>query len=841
MGVPGLSPAGGRMGGLAAPLAAGLLLAIAPIDGTPPERLRCPKGVTKFSATGSKTTYYHCENEEATATFKTCREGQVYNQRRQICTRAGDNSDVLPLEEKTLGRNFVLGAFYDARTNIVFPETSFWSQDVIQNNATVNNRFKVDLDVQSLYRTRERTKFFDVSAYLSVDFMAGSVHVAGTAGFLKEDVTSETEANVAMVYQSTKYSKTINKHTAKSYIDECSQGSKYTHVVTSVEYGLDAVFSFKRQTQAHENDMQVTGSLELSINKIPGTTIEGSGEVNMTEWEKELFNTTTLEVFGDFSPEKQLPTTFEEAVRFYKSMSEMAGTGEEGYPGAQVTRVHLTPYSHMCTDAEVVYNEVSDGMLVRIVEILDELEQMEVKVNGMMNSDLAIMFNPLRKNLGVYKTALRNHTVSLKSQLQKILPNVRDTNNAQGEQALTDLIIAHEETPFAFDKSNNFLIDRKRELNAIKYLVETVLDSNVAVADFEKATDVAYVFGKNQLVMLTLNILSDTDNTNSFLNGNPNNEEGFWYNKADVNGHVGSLLQSLRSFSEVMVGEEDYGFMVKLAPFQDEPIVMSALLEGFVESNEFISPPAPPAPTVLEVSPTGFFFKVAKHNEFVTKLNITITDVLESRTFDTTKDVDADIGVGADIDVAIEGLEPAHVYSFHVQYMTALGSGPSSPESTKPFSTRPTSEPQELLETNITRHQININWQPPAHFAEAVTSTDLRYRVTVTGTNGFHSVQITDAHTFTLEEPAPDTKFTFEVVSILNRPLEENPDYESPSNFTKISGDMEITWESSSTSLSLFSLPAPPKMSQVVSEEVGKNSATVSWEPNTVAPGAQLA
>ena len=52
------------MGGLAAPLAAGLLLlAIAPIDGTTPERLRCPKGVTKFSATGSKTAYYHCKTK----------------------------------------------------------------------------------------------------------------------------------------------------------------------------------------------------------------------------------------------------------------------------------------------------------------------------------------------------------------------------------------------------------------------------------------------------------------------------------------------------------------------------------------------------------------------------------------------------------------------------------------------------------------------------------------------------------------------------------------------------------------------------------------------------------
>ena len=61
------------------------------------------------------------------------------------------------------------------RTNIVFPETSFWSQDVIRDNATVNNRFKVDLDVQSLYRTHDRTKFFDVSAYLTVDFM-GEFH-----------------------------------------------------------------------------------------------------------------------------------------------------------------------------------------------------------------------------------------------------------------------------------------------------------------------------------------------------------------------------------------------------------------------------------------------------------------------------------------------------------------------------------------------------------------------------------------------------------------------------------------------------------------------------------------
>merc|ERR1711970_448579 len=723
---------------------------------------------------------------------------------------------------------------------------SFWSADVINNASVKTNQLKVDLDVQSLNRKYDRTEYFDIEAALTVDFMAGAGHVAGSAGFLKEDVTSETESNVAMIYHSSKYSKSINRNTVKNFIDECNEENrnKYTHVVTSVEYGLDAVFSFKRQTKLHENEMSVTGSLEISINKIPGTTIEGSGSVNMTEWEKEMFNTTTLTVYGDFSPEDQLPTTFPDAVKFYKDISKMAGTAEEGYPGAQIINVHLTPFSHMCSDAEVMYNEIADGMLAQVVQILDQLEELEVKVNGMMNSDLAVMFDPLRRNLGIFKTELKKHTIRLKSQLQKILPNIRDSQNDEGEEALINLISAHEDSQFAFDKSNNFLIDRKRELNAIEFLIETVLDSNVAVADFEKATDVAYIFGMDHLVLLELNILSDTENTLSFINGTPNSEDGFWYNKPDVNGHVGNLLRSLKSISEVMADQPDFGFMVKLAPFKEEPFVMNALLSGFVASNEFINPPQPPAPTVLEVSPTGFYFKVIKANEFITKLNITTTDVINTRSFYSIKDVSGDIEVGGDIEVSIEGLEMAHVYSFHVQYVTAVGTGPKSPGPVKPFSTRPTSAPQDVLASEVARHHLKVVWQPPALMANQVTARDLSYRVTITGSSGFNRVEVTDATEWTIENPDPDTKFTFDVVS-LARGLDivDHPDNPLKLNGTELeyfTKDVEVISESSATTLTVFSLPAPPKMSKALIEEVDKNSATVGWEPHVLAPDAKL-
>ena len=57
------------------------------------------------------------------------------------------------------------------RSNIAFPEISFWSADVINASAVTTKQLKVDLDVQSLNRKFDRTEYFDIYAALSVDFM----------------------------------------------------------------------------------------------------------------------------------------------------------------------------------------------------------------------------------------------------------------------------------------------------------------------------------------------------------------------------------------------------------------------------------------------------------------------------------------------------------------------------------------------------------------------------------------------------------------------------------------------------------------------------------------------
>ena len=53
--------------------------------------------------------------------------------------------------------------------------------------------------------------------------------------------------------------------------------------------------------------------------------------------------------------------------------------------------------------------------------------------------------------------------------------------------------------------------------------------------------------------------------------------------------------------------------------------------------------------------------------------------------------------------------------------------------------------------------------------ATEVTISDLSYRVSIVGSSGFNRMEVTNQTELTLEDPDPDTRFTFEVVSVLNR------------------------------------------------------------------------
>ena len=120
-----------------------------------------------------------------------------------------------------------------------------------------------------------------------------------------------------MTYHTTKYTKTLPKKTPIDWNEECNS-DKYTHVVTSVTYGMDAVFVFKRVVHEHEFEGKISGSMGWILQAIPGLSTGHS--YSFDEEITSILDTSSLTMYGDFAPDEPLPATLEQAVEFYKKL-----------------------------------------------------------------------------------------------------------------------------------------------------------------------------------------------------------------------------------------------------------------------------------------------------------------------------------------------------------------------------------------------------------------------------------------------------------------------------------------------------------------------------------------
>ena len=187
-------------------------------------------------------------------------------------------------------------------------------------------------------------------------------------------------------------------------------------------------------------------------------------------------------------------------------------------------------------------NDLSDDVLTAVIKMMDELEQLEMKVNGLLNSKQSQKFKPVRENLGLYRKELHSFILDRKLDLLKILPSIRG-GNVTGEDELMIMLNLYLESPFEFSLSWDFLVDRNREIQAIRFLEENFpIETNMNTADYESANDVQYIFKRDQVIILEFNILTSKELTQSFLDGNPINETNFWYNGNDFSFELTKVL-----------------------------------------------------------------------------------------------------------------------------------------------------------------------------------------------------------------------------------------------------------------------------------------------------------
>ena len=179
-----------------------------------------------------------------------------------------------------------------------------------------------------------------------------------------------------MAFESTAYTETLPAGTEKNYNSLCSD-TKATHVVSSIIYGMNGYFNFKRILRHNENKQEIFGSIQAVVKSIPSFSIEGKASVNLKGTLKDISKETEVTLYGDFLLQHQ-PTTFDEAIQTYKTLPSLLGRKPK-YEGSSKIKMQLTPITTYCNKADALLIGISDQLINQVTMTLEKYESIKTK------------------------------------------------------------------------------------------------------------------------------------------------------------------------------------------------------------------------------------------------------------------------------------------------------------------------------------------------------------------------------------------------------------------------------------------------------------------------------
>merc|ERR1712172_205839 len=769
--------------------------------------LRCPQSVSSFSASVSPGHYYTCTPERV-AVLNTCPEGQIYSDKLKECTKNPDEPEIIP-HLLTLGRSVRIGSLYDHRTGMFFPESNIWNEDTLRENVHDHDSSPHrEVEVQMVQSVIEKQEFMDVNAEIGLSFMDGQVKVTGSAGFMKDKVETNMQVNMVLKYKQDSHFSEIATNTPADYAGPECDNDLYTHFVTRVTYGTNCYFVFKKDTKGGSEQTHVEGELKIVVDAIPNFGIEGEGRVNLTDSETEMLNTTNLRIFGDFSPISNLPSTFLEAVEFYQDTLPILVADRASQTPLEVT---LAPFKkNVCQGTNGVLNDIDAAWISEMREMLDDLEQMDMDIGDLIVNGASVAFKPLRENLQFLRAALRKYKLEQQKAMQDILPRIRAGDGAPEEVAA--LLEAYQDSRFYKRTLGPFIGERRREVNSIRQLMNMYpLESNMELADYERANDVEYIFQRSKVVVVDLNILTPRSLIEDFLHPNStDSDRHYWFDDNTAMARVGQKVKGLLRFGHSNLDQDDRGYLLKVTGYNESTsFVTTALLNGALVSNQFEFPDEPSMPEISSRTHDQFSFNLAK-KPFTTGCRVRIND---SEGFEITRDIyfpDQDAATEEEVSITVDKLNAGHVYEAVISYLTDVGESVPSDRLAK-FNLPATSAPQGLAISNATTSSLHINWLPPAVTASGVDAPNITYKVSVAGETRCEATSLE-----CLVEDLPDgTEFVITVV----------PSYDL--GWDDVTGALT---EGESVSLTTLTSPLPPSF---VPEQtvVDLHSAVIAWQP----------
>merc|ERR1719336_1478564 len=644
-----------------------------------------------------------------------------------------------------LGREVCLGCLYYGSHDHISLSENFWDKETISKYSDEVKKTHERGNVVLNENTLKRLNNLDIDASLKLSFMGGLVQVSGSANYLNEKLDSKKTVSISYNYLTTYGTRSLNQRLKKNkdHADLCEEKSigkpgGPTHVVSSITRGERAVFTFSYETSDVQNKGEVGGNLEAVVKLLPSFQIEGDAQISITENE----NITASDLKCSFTSDielPKLPTNFKEGVEGYQQLKSQRNVNTEN-----ILTFELEPIEKYCSDADSILNEISSTTIDEIITVLQDLEDVNLEARSLSKSNAALTYkNSLGKAINFFLTELDLHTGTLKEQLKKNLPLMRQ-GNLEAEAKIFELLRNHKRSAFHKAKAMNFLNTRRTEIDNVELIIKAEKEVGITIADTTAAVHECN-FNNAYGVKFGLNILPEENIVKKYIDtvndSKPWKEEAHWYDNFVGLKKASAVFRDFLDYRKLNADHKDACFFVQLSQSEeidDYAKIVITDIQGTV-LNENFKLMEIGQPKNINVAFNYIKFEVSIPGDSFTKQIDVMIKEYRPEIVDgtvakiaTLKHKTVPIDVSGKTEIFIDQLIENTLYEIEYEAVSEVG---RSSESKKfNVTTNSFSEPQNLRISERNDSWISVSWEKPAFIAP--DTTIVAYDVSITSDFG---------------------------------------------------------------------------------------------------------
>ncbi|CAF1353371.1 unnamed protein product [Adineta steineri] len=652
---------------------------------------------------------------------------------------AKDERTVIP----ALGQPFQLGMLYDQRRDQIIAGITLWDPDELRTkiNSTPKPYTNYELVTEDSLNTK--THVLGIEAELKLSVLSGLVSVSGAAKYVDDQKTSNSQARITGKYTTTtQYDElTMNQLAEQNikYTDVLNHPEiNATHVVVGILYGADAFFIFDRTMSSDENYKDVQGKLNILVKQIPALTIDGHGQLNLNENQKNSSNNLTCKFYGDFRF-NNIPTTFEGAVKLYCELPTMINhtDGIEGVP----KKVWLHPLNAFAQYkiAKIVRN-ISCSLIDLSINRMEHLNELKIKINDLIDQNSALFdyFTSLKKQLIEFRSRLSEFDRQLKEDMRILLPKLRG-GDAEAS-AFDNLFRKIDSSSFNTHKLESWVTLKNEELALLASFVSVLKQESISIVSTPLSaliSDIKYNFvcrlclhftelNDTQLFQMSNylhNHLSEANTSNSTLdNVNP------WFQSPNIINEIRTELVQFLEFAKANKENSKLHFIVNEGHANDYNNAKGASVMLYKHGslqNSFQIPNQPGVPSPNEITFNSITLKWAQptygYNDIIKyKISYCIYRNKQPNEEDNLwNEVMTDTAVEL---ITVSNLIEKTPYVFKVQAVTPVGVSMPSDVSF------PIETPQSQRKTATNGSTFNLEIKRKTRLSECLHIHELNYR-----------------------------------------------------------------------------------------------------------------